>query len=248
VTLVIALVCADGVIMASDSQATEGSGDVKFPTQKVFQLGPRALIGGSGAVQVITEIRSQLLDVADLLEGSPDRCQSLASNVQPVLQKHYSRYVQVPFTQPAPPAADTLVCGFDGQGKPWIIEVDPRCACTPYEERGFHAIGSGAGFAHIANLLMAHFQAKDRPLSQGKLIAYRAVRSVIEASASGVGGAVQMSTVDAGGVHQLTDEEVNEVRTGVGTWEQLEQETLEKVLGGAEEDVGPEMPPPMPPA
>jgi proteasome beta subunit len=243
VTIVIALRCADGVIMASDSQGTEASGNVRFPVEKVFQLHSRAVAGGSGAHQVIADIRTDLTSLSTVLETSTDLDQSLMGRIRPILHKHYSAHIDPPNQQPTSPATSILTCGLDGQGNPWIIEIDHSCTCTHYEQRGFHAIGSGAGFAQVANLLMAHFQAKDRPIEHGKLIAYRTVNSVIEASAFGVGGPVQMWTVDAGGVHQLSDDELVAIKDSVGGWEELERAALDEHVQGGAAPGEPAMPP-----
>jgi len=243
VTIVIALRCADGVIMASDSQGTEASGNVKFPVEKVFQLHSRAVAGGSGAHQVIADIRADLTSLSDALEASADLDQSLMGRIRPILQKHYGAHINPPNLPPSSPASSILTCGLDSRGNPWIIEIDPACTCTHYEQRGFHAIGSGAGFAQVANLLMAHFQAKDRPIEHGKLIAYRTINSVIEASAFGVGGPVQMWTVDAASVHRLTDDELVAIKDSVGGWEELERATLDEHVQGGASQAEPTMPP-----
>jgi hypothetical protein len=77
---------------------------------------------------------------------------------------------------------------------------------------------------------MAHFHPKDKPLSHGKLIAYRAVDAAIKTSAYGVGPPIQMSVVDATGVHELSTDELNALENSVGGWVQLESETLTTYL------------------
>lgn len=230
-TLVIALLCQDGVILASDSQSTEMTGAVRFDVPKVFPLTSRALWGGSGMVQVIRDIGIALDKARPALEaGVPEIGQALAELVGPELVRHYNNYVQVPMTNPNPPRTSLLACGFSHQTGGWIVEVDENNAYSHYGDRGFHAIGSAAGFAQLANALMAHFQVKDKPLNLGKLVAYRAMDTAINTSAYGVGPPIQMWTVEAAGVHQLSADELAELRASVGGWMALESATLSDFL------------------
>ncbi len=230
-TLVIGLVCRDGVIMASDSQATEATGEVRRSDIKVFPLTDRALWGASGMGQVIRDIGTAMAQARPTLEAAgPNLGQMLSIVIKPQLTRHYSNYVQVPMTMPNPPQTIVLACGFSPETGGWIVEVDQNCQYSYYADVGFHAIGSAAGFAQLANALMAHFHPKDKPLSHGKLIAYRAVDVAIKTAASGVDPPIQMSIVDATGVHDLSADELKDLESSVGGWVQLESETLNQYL------------------
>jgi 20S proteasome alpha/beta subunit len=224
-------------LLGSDSQVTEGAGNVRYPGQKIFELGSRGVLGGSGSYQVIKEIRDDLAGLGAMLDASPDLAQTLVGQIRPILQKHYEAHLDAPNMPPTSPATSILACGMDQQGEPWIIEIDHTCQRTRYEDRGLHAIGSGAAFGQLANLLMGHFQANDRPLAHGKLIAYRVMRSVIEISAYGVGEPVEMWVVDKDGPRRLEKRELDEIRGSVGAWE-VERETLDSLMGPST-DVGP---------
>lgn len=124
--------------------------------------------------------------------------------------------------------------------------MDHRCHYTYYEERGFHAIGSAAGFAQLADALMAHFDVKSKLLRHGTLIAYRAMRAAIDTSAFGVGPPIQMCTVTPTGVTRLEPVDLDQVEADVGGWEEVERDTLDQFLGATESE-GPAMPPELPP-
>jgi proteasome beta subunit len=55
-TIVIALRCLDGLVMAADSQSTESAGNVRRTVDKIFPLSTRSVWGGSGSGQVIREM------------------------------------------------------------------------------------------------------------------------------------------------------------------------------------------------
>jgi 20S proteasome alpha/beta subunit len=239
-TLVIALACTDGVVLASDSQSTERTGNIRYPIQKTWQLSPHAVWGASGQGQVIQEIRTTLESVGDALDRTPDRAMTLVSLIKPVLEKHYANCIaNVPGVPGGSPATDVLAAGCEEDGHRWILEVDHRCQYTYYEERGFHAIGSAAGFAQLANSLMAHYDARSKPLRYGTLVAYRAMKAAVDTSAFHVGSPIQLWTVNADGVRQFAKVEVDQAEADVGGWEEFEADALDHFLNPREEPVAP---------
>jgi 20S proteasome alpha/beta subunit len=244
-TIVIALSCSDGVVMASDSQASEMAAGVRFNVPKIFQLANRAVWGGTGDSQTISEIDRALQVVRPQIEGPADLTQILPMVIRPVLQRRYANFIQVPGMQPATPATGTLACGYDAaRGGGWIVEVDYNCVSSNYGDRGFHAVGSAAGFALLGNALLAHFRPSQRPLSQGKLIAYRVIDAAVKTAMMGVGGPIQMWYVDADGVHHADDDEMAETQASVGGWQDEEGKLLDRIFG--DEPAAPE-PSPAPP-
>jgi proteasome beta subunit len=233
-TIVIALSCSDGVVMASDSQASDPNSGVRFDTQKVFPLTDRAVWGGSGESQTITYIDRVLQAYRSQIEASADLVADLPLMIKPVLAQRYANFIQAPNTQLTTPATTTLACGYDSARGGWIIEVDHNCISCDYGSRGFHAVGSAAGFANIGNALLAHFRPAHRPLSQGKLIAYRVIDAAIQTAMQGVGGDIQMWYVDAKGVQQADPDEISEIRGFVGAWQEEEAELLSALAGTGE--------------
>jgi proteasome beta subunit len=227
-TIVIALSCNDGVVMASDSQATAG---VRWNVQKIFQLSDRAVWGGTGDTQTISDINQVLQLMRPQIEGGADLTQLLPIAINPVLRRRYSTFIQAPNTQPVTPATGTLACGYDPTRGGWIVEVDHNCVSSNYGDRGFHAVGSAAGFALLGSGLLAHFRPAERPLSQGRLIAYRVIDAAIQTAMSGVGGDIQMWYVDARGAHQADADEIAEIKGLVGGWQDEEGRLLDRVFG-----------------
>jgi len=230
-TIVIALSCSDGVVMASDSQAVETAAGVRWNVQKIFQLSDRAVWGGTGDSQTITEIERALQGVRAQIEGGVDLIQLLPVVINPVLRRRYSPFLQVPGTPQTSPATGSLVCGYDSTRGGWIVEVDPHCTSSDYTDRGFHAVGSAAGFALLGSALLGHFRPAERPLSQGRLIAYRVIDNAIQTSMFGVGGDIQMWYVDAEGVHQVGEADMAEIKSLVGGWQEEEGKLLDRVFG-----------------
>jgi proteasome beta subunit len=244
VTIVIALCCKNGVVMASDSQASDTAIGVRFTTAKVFKLTNRSVWGGTGDGQTITEIDAAFQQNKAKLAGAQDIAPELVNAMRPVLARRYGNVIQAPNWHQVQPATAALACGYH-QGKGcWIVEVDPNCVYTHYGSRGFHAVGSAAGFALLGGALLAHFRPAEKPLDHGKLIAYRVISAAIDTSAAGVGHPIQMWYVDAAGVHEVTKDEFGVIRDSVGAWQQEEEVLLEQILGTKPPDPAP-LPPPV---
>lgn len=242
-TIVIALRAVDGLVMASDSQSTESTGSVRGTTEKLFPLTTRALCGGSGDGQVLTEIRHELESVSDFLCNAPNIGQALVSRSKGILETHYANYTRVPGIATTPPIASLLACGYKASGQPWIVEVDYTSHYTFYEGKGFHAIGSAAGFAQLGNALLSHYRVTERPLRWGLVVAHRVIDAAIRTSAQGVGPPIQMwSVTPSEGPTQVGPQEMASLTEAVGGWEEEERAALDRILNPPVED-----PPPLPP-
>ena len=231
--------------MASDSQATEPNAGVRFNVQKVFKLTNHAVWGGTGDSQTIADIDQALEPVRPQIDSLTDHTQILASAIRPVLMRRYANFINdVPGLPPASPATGSLACGYGTARGSWIVEVDPRCTASDYSDRGFHAVGSAAGFALLGNALLAHFRPVERPLSQGKLIAYRVIDAAIQNSMFGVGAPIQMWYVDAEGVHEADQDEITTIQAFVGGWQDEEGKLLNQLAGMPEPESATPLPPP----
>ena len=242
-TIVIALSCSNGVVMASDSQASEMTSSVRFPVPKVFPLTAHAVWGGSGDAETISYLTRAFEAQRDQIEQSPDVAQALVNAMKPVLSQRYANVIQAPGWNVPQPATMALACGYQPGTGSWIVEVDPCCVSSHYEAQGFHAIGSAAGFATLGNALLAHFRPAEKSLEHGRLIAYRVIHAAIETSMFGVGGSIQMWYVNADGVRQVDDNELAVLRDSVGAWQEQEEQLLDELLGAKVPDPAP-LPPP----
>jgi 20S proteasome alpha/beta subunit len=230
--------------MASDSQASDMTVGVRFPVTKVFPLTTRAIWGGSGDSQTISDIDHAFKTLKPRLQSTRDMAQELASAMRPVLERRYGNVLQAPNYTRAEPATAALACGYQKGRGSWIVEVDPNCVSSHYGARGFHAVGSGAGFALLGGALLAHFRPAEKTLEHAKLIAYRVIHTVIETSAFGVGHPIKMWYVDEAGFHEVSRDDLDVIRDSVGAWQQQEEQLLEEILGAKAPEPAP-LPPPV---
>lgn len=229
-TVVLAVRCEDGLVMAADTQITESNRGMSYPAPKLHLLGEHAAWGGSGARAVLTDTKAAFDDSAGAILEATDVGRAMQECVRPVLQHHYDNFiVDVPGEHvPGTPSTYVLAAGYAGDD-PWIVEINPHAMVGRYEDIGFHAIGSGAPMAQQAGALLAHFRMTERPVRYGVVAAQRVLDALSYTSPS-VGGPFDVIRITPEGTHQLDDDEIGEARERVKRWAELEQAALDELF------------------
>jgi proteasome beta subunit len=230
VTVVLALRCADGIVLASDSQITDPGRGVSYPAQKLHPLGRHAAWGGSGSRAVLHDIE-QLFDAEpDAVVEAQDVGRALQARVLPIFKHHYANFItDVPETKPgATPATYVLAAGYAG-GNPFIVDIDPHGLIGHHEETGFQAVGSGAPMAQQAYALLANFRMLQRGVDYGVVAALR-VLDALDASSPTVGGPMDICRITPEEAHHLSPDEVDDVRGEVARWLKLEQRAIDELF------------------
>lgn len=230
-TVVLSIMCADGVVIASDSQITDSDRGMSYRGQKLHPLGDHAAWGGSGARGVLIDIEKELTERADEVLAAPDVSHALQEVAIPVLRHHYENFIpEIPGEQTqGTPSAYVLAAGYS-EGTPFIVEVNPNGMVSRYEDIGFHAIGSGAPMAQQAGALLAHFRMVERPVDYGVLAAVRVIEALTVTSPS-VGLEIDVSRITADGATHLDQDDVDAVRKDVERWISAEQDLLDGLMG-----------------
>jgi len=245
-TVAIGLVCDDGVLVASDSMASDER--TAHNVAKVFKLDCCPVVWtASGSVYVIEEVQIALagIDQPNSQTGGPPAAFAtpdltalrtrLTTTVRGTMQKCYQGALSsTPFSpgQTAGTFATAfLILGY-ANSKPWFLEFAQDGQVNWHTDFGFYAVGSAGPFARVAHGLMAHYVTERPSLKHGTMLAYRAIETTIEVSNSGVGLPVQIAVVDKDGPRILGAEEITAVGDLVARWKTLEAETLAM---GAEE-------------
>lgn len=226
-TVVLALRCADGLAVASDSQITDPVRGLSYPAQKLHPLGANAAWGGSGSRAVLYDLERIFTEEADAIVEATDVGHALQDRALPVFKRHYANFISdVPEAAAgATPATYVLAAGYTG-GEPFIVDVDPHGLIGHYEEIGFHAIGSGSPMAQQAHALLAHFRMSERPVDYGMVAALR-VLDALDTSSPSVGGPMDLCRITPEGAQHLDDDAIAEVRKRVDRWIELEKQALD---------------------
>ncbi|KAA0968883.1 proteasome protein [Aureimonas fodinaquatilis] len=229
-TVVLATVCRDGVVIGSDSQITDKGRGMTYPAQKLHPLGESAAWGGSGARSVLTDVERCFNENSATILESPDIGRALQAQVLPILHHHYETFISdVPGDEDnGTPAAYVMAAGWR-DGEPWILEITPSGMIGHYADIGFHAIGSGAAMAQQAGSLLSHFLLADRSVHFGCAAVLRVLQALDLTSAS-VGKPFSLCRIDAEGAHHLSDKEIEDLGNVVSKWEKAEQAVIAKMF------------------
>lgn len=230
-TVVLAIKCVNGIVLASDSQITDPARGLTYPAQKLHRLGTHAAWGGSGSRAVLYDVEQTFDSESDAVVEAKNIGHAIQARVLPIYRHHYDTFIdEVPGQDKAgTPATYVLAAGYAGD-VPFIIDVDPNGLIGHHEETGFQAIGSGAPLAQQAHALLAHFRMTERDLDYGVVAALR-VLDALDASSPSVGGPMDICRLTAEGAHHLDPDEVEDVRDQVNRWIEFEHQALDQLFG-----------------
>ena len=232
-TLVLALKASDGIVLASDGQAT--TEDPLAPTRgkagdKLFTLHDRIAFGCAGSAGLQQRV------VEALEEGiSREECELPIGELRPMLHEivnplqHEALAEHVAVTAVSRPAhLEMLFAGWPSDG-PWVYEI---CADGHHE---IHPHGEAIGHArHFPHYLMAstlHYDVLDRGIEQVMVLAYRAVIDAIKSDASSLGPPVHLVLVTDEKAWRLDDVRLQSVRDTLNGWKAQEKDIFRSLPG-----------------
>lgn len=236
-TLVIALSCKDGIVMASDGQATIGSsgGPVRVEAEKIFKINNHTLFGASGSVGTIQKSLQIIKDIKDLKN---DWTFPIMANVRKQLFPTYCSEVERhvafhrPLNQngklPLPPIADVILAKVEEADINIIWHIAPDCNDELLQDLGYGCTGSGDIFAHT---LLKGYNIKEINVEEGKLLAYNTIKIAIETGAFGLGEPVYIWTITKKeGVKKPSREEIMALKDAWASWKEAEKELFLKIM------------------
>jgi 20S proteasome alpha/beta subunit len=244
-TLVVAIGCSDGVIIAADSASTDSEIGTKQLCEKITRVGNRPVLCGAsgdfGLIQKINESLGELSLGTTLKRIRQDIKRCVAQELEA------SNRLHVPYPQQgfqAPPSATYLFVGVQDK-IPWILEIEKDSRDTMYDASmgRFAAIGSGKPWAQA--FFRPHLMS-DRDLRAGMALAYRVVEDAIELAAGFLARLIHIYTISLDGtVRDLDSITLNELADTCQLWREIERESLGRVLSPAStSDQAPQIPMP----
>ncbi len=241
-TVALGLVCSDGVLVASDSMASNGP--VASSSVKVHRFADQPIVWtASGSVFVIEEVGQQLANVEKQIAQVPEIQaafaqpnlaiirQNMAGCLKQTMQQCYASALPFGANQQIngshhPFITDFLVAGYTQQ-TPYLLEVANDGQVNWHTNEGFYAIGSGGAFAAVAQGLMKHYlNGSPLPLQYGIQLAYRTIETACDVSSMFVRTPVQLAIVDKNGARVLGHDEIEQLKVEVLGWKQLERDAL----------------------
>jgi hypothetical protein len=213
VTVVVALVGRDAIVLASDSQETAGA--TKSYMQKLFLVGGSMAWGGSGDSGLIQRVSSNQASIIPQLASTPwEVAKSVEAVTNPIQQAAFSNHLAVPGF--SIPTFAGLFCWYDQGAKARIYQVYANVASNQFRTTGRAAIGSGQQFAEVAHLDTDRLQ----------MVAWKSVWDVISSSSYGVGLPIRLAVVEPNQSRLLPPDEVDGVRDSVIGWLERQREAL----------------------
>ncbi|MCL0047393.1 hypothetical protein M1M98_03945 [Thermodesulfovibrionales bacterium] len=238
-TLVIALNCKNGIIMASDGQATVGSsgGPVRAKAEKIFKINDNTLFGASGNVGTIQKSLEIIKNIKDL---ENEWTFSIMTNVRdqlfPIYKNEIERHVAFyrplnPSGQlPPPPIADVILAKIEENSKNIIWHITPDCSDELLQDLGYGCTGNGDIFAHT---LLKGYQIKEMDVEKGKILAYNTIKLGIEVGAYGLGEPIYIWTIEKTErkieVKELSNEEMMALKDAWLSWREAQRELFDKI-------------------
>jgi 20S proteasome alpha/beta subunit len=240
-TVAIALKCSDGVLVASDSMASQAR--IASSADKVFTLQSQPIIWtASGSLFVIEEVATQLAEVEQGIASNADAEAAFAAPdlpaVRSTLYTHITETMKGCYSGALPYGlqqlengrhpffTDFLLAGY-AKETPFLLEIASDGEMNWHTDEGFYAIGSGGDFASVAQALMRHYlDSGPLPLQYGMQLAYRTIETACEVSSMHVRTPVQIAVADDSGARILKKEEMDRVASGVAGWKQIERDAL----------------------
>lgn len=227
-TLILALSCKDGVVMASDGQMTTGL--IRETVQKIKQIDrAEVLWGASGSVGYIQKIESIMLGlpIEAQTEGLEAICPILKNRIlelrQDTLNKHRKLYGTGRDREAQ--GADLILADF--KESPQILHIDIDCDDERTEEFGLCASGIGHDFAHT---LLKGYDIRKLSLPATTALAYRVLDRTIAVGAYGLGYPIDLWNIkkekksNKTVVHHFDHTEVDGIADTVRIWQSSESD------------------------
>lgn len=250
-TVAVGMVCSDGVVIATDSQAT--SGEIAQPVVKARTIrGAPTVWCGAGMQYVIEEVEAALASEIEshlggvgnnrrkrmFREPNLDAIRScLADVVRPAMKSCYQAVLPVvsppgaPVPRRHPFDTDFLFAGVVDDAK-FLLEISGDGQLNWHTDRGFHALGTGGDFATVVmETMKPHLEEGPPELRLGQIVAYRAIDTTCTVSAE-LGGPVQMAMADNSGSRILDAQEIQAIKESVQRWKAEERNLLRSLPDG----------------
>ena len=205
-TTIVAVVCDEGVVLASDRRATAGNMISKRDVEKVFRCDEFSAVGIAGVLALgldFTRLFRVELEHYEKMEGRLLSLEGKANRLAAMVRGNLALAMQGLVLVP-------LLAGYDldsGTGR--IFSYDP--AGGPSEEHKFHSIGSGSVFARGA---LKKLYAEDMTATEAVLCCLQALYDAADDD-SATGGPDMarrifpvVTTVTGDGFRRLPEDEV----------------------------------------
>jgi len=216
VTLVVGLRGADGVVLASDSQATYG--EVKQSQPKLFRMSSGVIWGSAGPYAATQDLYTAL-EAADIEPDPPrEKAKTILGNAwRSTVEKLRERDDTQPF--------EALFAWYDAEDQRHYLLRGLRRGHVEFDPT-YGAIGSAEGLGRFGFIRAEFFQLHTLPLERTRLIAYMVAEDAVKASSKGVDLPIQLAYASRGDSRVLRPDEVEGTSNAVDLFRERQRELL----------------------
>lgn len=250
-TLILSIKYGDGVILASDGQATGicSGGPIRQKCQKIYQISENFLIGASGTVGTIQRCRESISSLSEIIaknglnaivtkttpqnkEINMEARDAIRDQISHINKREIERQKEFYGEVREPPLADIILSFYNSkEDKFRIWHVGPDGGEEFLDELGYGCSGIGDTFAHA---YLSNFYREGLSEEQAKLMSYRVIKEAIEIGAYGLGEPIDLWILkrDDSGIktEQLSQEEMTGLDDSYITWKESEQAVFERLF------------------
>jgi len=241
-TLVIALRCTDGLVMASDGMSTEaaplGASQItKHETADKIVVHKDFMWGASGSVGVKQVVQNEIeKDYGTLFQrniSATDLRLRLVKKIQPILKEQY-QLVGGLTNQPQLIPFTNFIFGVKLHDGFHLLNIESNCAGEVVECRHF-ATGSAA---KTGQALLRRLRNQEWDVRTGLVVAYRTLNDAIHIEPFGIGPPIYLARYYMNGQQQKIEKievgspEYQQIADTARAWTILEHDALQSLKAG----------------
>ncbi|MBI4339706.1 MAG: hypothetical protein HY680_07100 [Chloroflexi bacterium] len=216
-TVITALKFQGGVILGSDSQATDTVAEVRWTVEKAIQVKQYSLvISMSGSLGMANRVKDSIVN--DEWHSNMFRKRDL---VRDAIDRGFKKIYKEIADRNRPTIPLWGLSAFWAEGSPHILEHELSGDCSYHDY--FHAIGSGSKTAYAIYRTLGGKNLAG--LNQQKCIqvTLRILRTCIGVEPMGVGEPLVLWVVGEAGAKKLSDDQIQAELQSIDAWEERER-------------------------
>ncbi|MBI2667998.1 hypothetical protein HYX17_04505 [Candidatus Woesearchaeota archaeon] len=231
-TLIVALVCKDGIVMGADSQVTSMPIKRRI-SDKICKVCDSVLMAGAGSLAQIQKIQDSIYSIpAEIIkEGNLEKIKDFIKMqvAHPIRKSTLIHYQQLG-THPDRPEigdnAEIILTGFNSQ-RPTIFHLDVNAMDTKHND--YCTIGFGLPFAQV--ILKEVKNINELAIEKGKILVYKAIKDAIETGAFSMDYPISIWTMINNEGKIVTNKvDEDEIRGIADTVSAISKTTIEKLF------------------
>jgi 20S proteasome alpha/beta subunit len=189
-TLILALRCRDGVVLAGDSQRSEGGLRANVP--KLFTSPAGILWGAAGSIAIHQELWTAMSKLS--VPRNPGRIEARDALAKAVVQSRARAIAAIENPEPETTSVDAIFAWYSAADRRTYVLRVLGNGHAEFEPR-YTAVGGPHAHAKFALSSEEYFEFDSLPLDAAQVIAFQTADNVIRATSTGVDFPVQIGIV-----------------------------------------------------